>query len=105
VSWAHVTSVEELVQSGPVVVHGVALHSHDALPAAPLHVWFVPHVVVLVISRHPFASAVHVSTVVPLAQTGPDVVHCAALLQVHFPEPALPVQISSVGHAVAAPYA
>lgn len=93
------------MQSGPVVVHGVALHAHDALPAAPEHVWSVPHAAVLVISRHPFPSAVQVATVDPLSQTGPDVVHAAALLQLHLPAPALPVQISSVGHALAVPYA
>ena len=104
-STPHVRSVELFAQSVPDAVHpGAPLQVQAPEPAEPVHDWCEPHVCVLVISVQPFPSVAHVTSVVPFSQTSPVVVHAAALLQVHLPEPAAPVQASSDAHAVAAPY-
>jgi hypothetical protein len=104
-SSAHVRSVEVPEQSVPAAVQpGAALHVHAPEPAEPVHDWCEPHVCVPVISTQPFPSVAHVARVVSFSQTGPVVVHAAALLQVHDAEPAAPVQSSSDGHATAVPY-
>ena len=98
-------SVERFEQSVPAAVQpGAALHVHAPEPADPVHDWCEPHVCVPVISTQPFPSVAHVSSVVPFSQTGPVVVHAAALLHVHDAEPAAPEQTSSDGHATAVPY-
>ena len=88
----------------PSTVHAALLvHVHAAEPAAPVHASCVAHVCVPMTLRHPFSSALHVASVVPFSHTDPEVVHVALTLHVHAPEPALPVQLSSDGHATAAP--
>jgi hypothetical protein len=104
-SVAHVMSVEAFEQSVPAAVHAVALHVQAPDPAAPVHVWFVPHVAVPETLRHPFPSATHVASVVPFSQTLPDVPpQFGSLLHVHDAVPAAPVHTWSEEHATGLPY-
>jgi hypothetical protein len=105
VSAAHVSSVDVFAQTAPVVVHaGLLLHTHAALPGFPVQLWFVPQVTVLVTTRHPFWSVVHVATVEAFSQTVPVAVHAGLLLHTHCPAPAAPVHTWFGPHATGAPY-
>jgi hypothetical protein len=98
-SSAHVMSVEVLVQIGPLVTHaGTSSHVHACVPGVPPHVWCVPQVWLALTLRHPFTSAVHVTSVEAFSQTVPLVVHAGALLHEHEAEPGFPMHVSFVAH-------
>lgn len=81
------------------------MHVHAPEPAAPVHDWCVPQLCVLVTSRQLFPSSAHVRRIEVPSQTVPVLLsQLALLLQVHAPEPAAPVHVSSDGHATGVPY-
>ena len=54
-SLAHWASVEPLSHVGPVAVQTLGLHVHCG-DVVPVHVWLVPHGVVVTHARHPFCT-------------------------------------------------
>jgi len=85
-SVAHVASVVPFSHAPPFVVQMLASHVHAGV-VVPVHVWFTPHVVVVIHAVQPFACVSQVCT--------PPVPHCfapavQAFVQ-HDADPALPV--------------
>ena len=90
-SVAHVSTLVELVQRPPLVVHAEASQVHETGPPEAVHVWCVPHAVVVTQAVHPLACVSHICTLLPEHCVSPAV---QASVQ-HEADPALPAHAPS----------
>jgi hypothetical protein len=99
----HVSMSLALVQTWPACVHvGSLLQTQLASPAVPEQTSCVAHVVV-VCTRHPFASGTQVTRVDEALQEGLVVAHSGSVMHAHAADPAVPLQILSGVQVVGVP--